>query len=249
MKKFIAHITITLLATQLVNAEVPPIISAPMPSPEVTVCFGHVSPPPRVGNEETPTTAKEYGVTLLRNTSSLCKGVIIAPSWVLTAKHCATQRLNFVTAGKKNQKKRVEQKIRFRGADIALLRVKKASFTEDQSAQVLAIPLPTSHQFTYKKVIHKTNKSMPKIYDELTLKVKNKKRLKSFTPRGKAGSSGAPWVVNTDKGDVVVGITHGGGRAPQIAQAKKWIDAQIKKWTPNENVKWMTDIDTILEAQ
>ena len=50
-------------------------------------------------------------------------------------------------------------------------------------------------------------------------------------------------------GDVVIGVTHGGSRAPQIAQAKKWIDALVAKWTPNEKVQWITDTDIILEAQ
>lgn len=236
MKRILIGTIVATLAIQLVSAEV---ISEDNVTDTLT----------RPVETEKSATSDEYAVTLLRNSSSICKGVIIAPSWVLTAKHCATQRLNFVTAGKKSQKKRVEQKIHFKDADIALLRVEEASFNEERSAQILANALPTSHQFTYKKVIHNAQKGISKIYDDLILKVKNKKRLKSLTPKGKAGSSGAPWVVNTDNGDVVVGITHGGGRAPQVAQAKKWVNVQVKKWTPNENVKWVTDIDTIFQGQ
>jgi len=260
MKKSIISTIVSLSMTQLILAQSPPWMPLPPMPTELIICPGVIELPNKPEStspiehpiKDESAKPNDYSVSLLRKKGSdICKGVIIAPSWVLTAKHCATKNLTFVTDKKLRNKKRVVKKFRFKkGADIALLKIANAPFDEKSTAIVLGKALRADMgKLTYKKVTHNTKKGTPKIYHSLTLVAKNTRVLKSLTPKGKAGSSGSPWVVDTDMGDVVIGVTHGGARAPQIAQAKKWINALISKNTPNETVKWITDIDTILEAQ
>ena len=124
------------------------------------------------------------------------------------------------------------------------------AFSDKNIVVLSAKPLLKEYgEIDYKKVTHNASRGTPRVYGHLRLKTNSIKSLKSLTPVGKAGSSGSPWVVNTDIGDVVIGVTHGGGLAPQVSFAKLWIDNMLKKYTPNEKIKWLTNRDTILEAQ
>ena len=63
--------------------------------------------------------------------------------------------------------------------------------------------------------------------------------------RGKAGSSGGPWLIHSDEvGDVLVGITHGGGFAPQVAYAAKWIQESVSKHSKDRLI-WATKKQTL----
>ena len=194
---------------------------------------------------------KDYSVSLLTKGSvDICKGVIIAPSWILTAKHCVSTKLSHITNGERKDKLKIDKKIRFQRADMALLKLKKPVFLAKNIVTLSAQPLLKEYGIIdYKKVTHNASKGMPRVYTELKLKVKSQRGLKSLTPAGISGSSGSPWVVNTDIGDVVIGITHGGGRAPQVSLAKKWIDTVLKKNTPDETVKWLNNRDVIIQSQ
>jgi len=232
MKKTLLTVSI-LFSTQMIQAESP--VEIPLP-PKVTTSV-----------------PDDYSISILNGRSDICKGVVIAPSWVLTAGHCATQGITHVTSStsKVRSKKRIDKKFKFRkGADLALLKIYNAPFKSEEAITLLAKPiLPEYGILDNIKVIHNAKKGIAVVYDNLRLKARTKKQLKSLTPKGKAGSSGAPWVVKTDYGHVAVGITHGGGVAPQIAQARKWIDKLVKKHTPNEQINWLEDRELILEAQ
>jgi len=204
--------------------------------------------------EETPIfSAKpnDYSISLLiKGRVDMCKGVVIAPSWVLTAKHCATTKLSHVTDGKRKDKVKIAKKIRFKKSDIALLKLAKPVFGNKNIVMLSAKPLLKEYsKLDYRKVTHNASRGTPRVYGNLILRANNQKSLKSLTPVGKAGSSGSPWVVSTDVGDVVVGVTHGGGYASQVSFAKSWIDATLKTYTPTEQVKWLTDREMILNAQ
>lgn len=72
------------------------------------------------------------------------------------------------------------------------------------------------------------------------LAVPNKKNRK-----GKAGSSGSPWVIHSPQvGDVLVGITHGGGRAPQVAYAARWIQQSVTRHS-SDRLVWATKPQTL----
>ena len=63
--------------------------------------------------------------------------------------------------------------------------------------------------------------------------------------RGKAGSSGGPWLIHSEKvGDVLIGITHGGGYAPQVAYAANWIQESVRKHS-NDQLLWATKNQTL----
>jgi len=199
----------------------------------------------------TSSNPSDYSVSILSKKSDTCKGAIIAPSWVLTAAHCLKRGTNYVTSSKVKDRKRIAKKFKFkRGGDIALLKIYNAPFNEKNAVKLLANPLLQEYGVLDNiKVTHNAKRGTPAVYGNLRLAVKNERTLKSLTPKGKAGSSGSPWVVKTDYGHVVVGVTHGGGFAPQVSQAKKWIDTIVTKHTPNEKVNWLENRDIILEAQ
>ena len=230
MKRRLMVLSIFLL-THTVEAESPIVIPLP---PQVSTSV-----------------ADDYSISILNGRRDICKGVIIAPSWVLTAGHCATRGITHVTASKLRFKKEIDKKFKFRkGADLALLKIKSAPFKPESAITLLARPLLSEYGILDNiKVVHNAKSGKAKVYENLKLKAKNRKELKSLTPKGKAGSSGAPWVIKTDNGDVAVGITHGGGVAPQIAQAKKWINKLIAKHTPSEQIKWLEEREVLLQSQ
>ncbi|MEA1879377.1 MAG: trypsin-like serine protease [Campylobacterota bacterium] len=249
MKKTI--LLTTLLAVTFLQAESPTttteVISITDTEHEVIIC-----PPGEEIDEITVTDLKpnDYSVSLLNGGGiDFCKGAVVAPSWVMTAKHCATTGLKYVTDKKRKHKVKVHKKFRIEGADFALLKVKKGSFAEDKALPLLSDTLKRAYgNIDFKKITHNSRRGTPAIYINLVLKGTSKKLLYAIKRAGKAGSSGSPWVVNTQVGDVAVAVTHGGGRGVQTSYAKKWVDKVLLNNTPEESIKWI-GIDTVLDGQ
>lgn len=198
----------------------------------------------------TTSNPNDYSVSLLSGKSAFCRGAIIAPSWILTAGHCITTGLNGITNSKIRYKKRVLHKFKFKhGVDIGLIHIQNKAYQKKKAIRLLAKPLLIDYgHLRCQKITHAAHRGTPAIYN-LTFRAYSKKMLKTSNPKGIAGSSGSPWIMKTDVGDILVGITHGGGVAPQVAQTKEWINELIHTYTPNEKVKWLKNRDEILIAQ
>jgi len=249
MKKIIISSVAALLALgQTLLAESPAVIPLPSQQTIVTDKTDVLEPVKMV---PTSTNPNEYSVSLFANKRNICKGVIIAPSWVLTAKHCTTRKLNFVTESKKKNRVKIVRKFKFKNhADIGLLQIANAPFGNRMPVRLLSKSLlPSYGVLDGFKVTHNSKKGVPTVYKNLKIKPISKKRLRLLNPAGKPGSSGSPWLVKTDIGDVVVAVTHGGGFGPQVSQAKEWIDSTVSRYTPSENVNWLSDTDILLRRQ
>ena len=67
--------------------------------------------------------------------------------------------------------------------------------------------------------------------------------------RGKAETSGGPWVFHPPEiGDVLIGVTHGGGRAPQVAYAAQWLEHSVRK-VSNDELLWARTNQTLHQEQ
>jgi hypothetical protein len=137
---------------------------------------------------------------------------------------CGPSRANILT-GKHSHKSK----------DIALLHLVRPVKAKEQMP-VLLLRETLSGPVKYKKVAgNLTWRNIPAIGKKDNLVVRKKTDRK-----GKAGTSGSPWVLHSSKvGDVLIGITHGGGRAPQVAFVSRWIQETIQKHDPDRLV-WAT---------
>jgi hypothetical protein len=67
----------------------------------------------------------------------------------------------------------------------------------------------------------------------------------TFSRDAQPGSSGSPWVIHsTQVGDVLVGITHGGGRAPQVAFVARWLQQSVATHSSDQLV-WASKVQTL----
>jgi hypothetical protein len=179
------------------------------------------------------------------------KGVLVAPRWILTASHCITSRnqeagkvaAQFKLVDERQISIKVDKVLRHPGKDLALLRlVRPVTAEERQPVLLLRETLVASDgKLSIKKVAgNATWRNIPTLgkNDNLTVPVKADRQ-------GKAGTSGSPWLIHSNQvGDVLVGITHGTGRAPQVAFVANWLEQTVREHSSDELV-WATKQQTL----
>lgn len=173
-------------------------------------------------------------------------GALIAPDWVITASHCITSRhaeaqnipIHFINEKGKKIRVRGTHVFRYPQSDIALVRLATPLSPEQRTpAYLLSQPILSKHGTIKidKAIVSRTYKDIPARVG----RVKDRLYVSKPDRQGKAGTSGSPWIIRTDDNkDVIVAVTHGSGRGPQIGSCAKWITETINK-NGNATLQWV----------
>ena len=161
------------------------------------------------------------------------KGVLISPRWAMTGSHCITSRkqkagkVTVIFPGPKGKKIKVKvtKVLRHKSKDIALLQLARAVKPAERMP-VLLLREKVLGKFPMKKCAGNAAwRNIPAVGKKDNFAVPNKKDRK-----GIAGTSGSPWLMHSKTvGDVLIGVTHGSGRAPSVAWVSRWIQETVNK--------------------
>ncbi|MFD2175981.1 trypsin-like serine protease [Veronia pacifica] len=187
---------------------------------------------------------KDYGVHL-----GNCRGAVIAPSWILTAKHCITDKrkrkpgsipARFFYKGGAKERLKASAVYLYKKADLALIQLTTPIHQSNvlQPVLLLGTPLKAKHGSLPMKKL-----SVP-IGPWKNIPVRAGKKQNAYISkedrRGGPGTSGSPWIFETAiAGDVLFAVTHGSGRGVLVAYARKWLDKTVKRHTPGEKLHWI----------
>ncbi|MBN8456933.1 MAG: trypsin-like serine protease [Verrucomicrobia bacterium] len=176
------------------------------------------------------------------------KGVVIAPHWVLTASHCISSKrgdtvgMTYVNEDGKRVTITSDKVIRHGATDFALVRFKAA--IEGRKPLLLlkdGFPVSRKGQPPYQLAKVAGNG----VWEEIPARVSQKSGGERFyitkeRREGKAGTSGGPWVIHSPLvGDVLVGVTHGTGRVPQVGRVCQWIEQTVNS-LGEDRIIWAT---------
>jgi len=171
---------------------------------------------------------------------------LISPSWAISAKHLASIKARTPKAVKvklffgDGVERGVTKAYLCPGADIALLRL-SAPVNKVEPAALCATRLTSKHKtfpFTFVSRGHGL-KTVAGCRGKAAKKgIYHSKPAKGGRP-GKAGDSGGGCVFQqkAPKRDVLFAVIHGGGKGPQVAVFRKWIDDVMKK--SGEKAQWL----------
>ncbi len=171
--------------------------------------------------------------------------VLVAPSWALTAGHVVSFKIKNPNGGKSEVLfqggklvRTVKEIHKARGVDVALLKLDRPVGKKSVPSAACMAPGFTKRdgrvKFTSvaRSGVHRnrfgkgSGASFSHTADE------GGKR------PGKAGDSGGAWVIERQgKQDVLFAIIHGGGKGPQVAPLRGWMDKKIK--ATGQQVTWI----------